>query len=79
MRMLLVLVTAVLLHGPAAAFSDSDLPPELKTEVLFSDTDFVSNDELRPMLDATSATPDQVQELVDINEDARLRSLRASR
>jgi len=61
-----------------SAFSGSDLPPELQTEVLFDDVDFVTNDALRSALDTTSATPEQVEEAVAINEDARLRSLRAS-
>ena len=40
--------------------------------------DFVTNDELRTALAATSATPEQVDEAVAISEDARLRALRAS-
>jgi hypothetical protein len=38
----------------------------------------VSNDELRSALRATPATPEQVEEAVAINEDARVRALRAS-
>jgi hypothetical protein len=38
----------------------------------------VSNDELRSALGATPATPEQVEEAVAINEDARVRALRAS-
>jgi len=62
----------------ASAFSQSELPPELKTHVLFDDVDFVTNDKLRSVLGATSATPQQVEEAVAINEDARLRALRGS-
>jgi MFS family permease len=62
----------------ASAFSQSELPPELKTHVLFDDVDFVTNDKLGGVLGATSATPEQVEESVAINEDARLRALRGS-
>jgi MFS family permease len=62
----------------ASAFSRSELPPELRVEVLFDDVDFVTNDELRSALDATTTTPEQLEETVAINEDARLAALRAS-
>ena len=60
------------------AFSRSELPPGLRTEVLFDDVDFVTNGKLRSALGETSATSEQVEEAVAINERARLRSLRAS-
>lgn len=62
----------------ASAFSRSGLPPELEARALFNDVNFVADDELRRVLDATSATPNQVEEAVAVNEDARLRALRAS-
>jgi MFS family permease len=62
----------------ASAFGRSALPPELKAGALFDDVDFVTNHELRSVLGATAATPAQVEEAVAINEDARLRALRAS-
>jgi len=62
----------------ASALSRSDLPPELTTQARSGDVDFVTNDELRTALTATSATPEQVDEAVAISEDARLRALRAS-
>jgi MFS family permease len=62
----------------ASAYSRSELPPELSIEVLFNEVDFVTDDELRTELSATSATPEQVEEAVAINQDARLRALRAS-
>jgi MFS family permease len=73
-------VVAVWLLGAflTSAFSRSELPPQLRTEVLFDDVDFVTNTELKRVLGATSATPEQVEEAVAINEDARLRALRAS-
>jgi MFS family permease len=58
--------------------SRSQLPPELRFAALFDNFDFVTNHELRSVLGATSATPDQVEEAVAINESARLRALRAS-
>lgn len=62
----------------AAAFSRSELPPELQTQALFDDVDFVTNDKLKSGLGATSATPEQVEEWVAINEDARLSALRGA-
>ena len=58
--------------------SQSELPPEPKTHVLFDQVDFVTNDELRSVLGATSATPEQAEESVAINEGAGLRALRGS-
>jgi hypothetical protein len=73
-------VVAVALLGMllASGFAGSDLPPRLETKVLFDQVDFVTNHELRSVLGATSATPDQVERAVAVNEDARRRALRAS-
>jgi MFS family permease len=60
------------------SFNRSDLPPQLATEINFDQVDFVSNERLEIVLGETSATPDEVEEAVRINEDARLRALRAS-
>jgi hypothetical protein len=60
----------------ASALSRSELPPELRA--LRGHVNFVTDDELRSELGATSATPQQVEEAVAINEDSRLRALRAS-
>jgi MFS family permease len=62
----------------ASGFARSELPPELVTQVLFDDVDFVTNDELRSVLGATSATPEQVEQAMAISEDARRRALQAS-
>ena len=62
----------------SSASARSDLPAELQTKVLFDEVDFVTNDELREVLGAASATPEQVDEAVRINEDARLGAIRAS-
>jgi hypothetical protein len=37
---------------------------------------FVSNDELREVLDTTTATPEQIDEAVRVNEDTRLTTLK---
>src|SRR5262249_25934440 len=62
----------------SSAFARSELPRQLKAQVLFDDVDFVTNDELRSALGAASATPEQVEEAVAINEDSRRRALQAS-
>lgn len=60
------------------AFNRSELPPALETEINFNNINFVSNDQLEVVLANTSATPEEIDEAVRINEDARLRSLRAT-
>src|SRR5262245_49009428 len=61
-----------------SGFSRSELPPQLKFTALFDDINFVTDHELRSVLGATSATPDQVVAAVAINANARLRGLGAS-
>jgi MFS family permease len=60
------------------AFNRSSLPPALETEINFNNINFVSNEQLKTALANTSATPEEIDEAVRINEDARLRSLRAT-
>lgn len=62
----------------ALGISRSGLPPELQARVPFSQADFVTDNELRLMLQGTSATAAQVEEAVAINADGWLRALRAS-
>jgi MFS family permease len=62
----------------ASAYSQSELPHELQTRAVSGGVDFVTSNELRSVLAGTSATPEQVKKAVAINEDARLRALRAS-
>ena len=73
-------VVAVALLGLIiiSSFNASTLPPSLKSEINFNNIDFVSNDQLKQVLSQTTATPAQVDEAVRINEEARLRSLRAT-
>jgi len=61
-----------------SSFAQSTLPPSLKLELNFDGVNFVSNEQLRTALSQTTATPEQVAEAVRINEEARLRSLRAT-
>ncbi|HEX6056582.1 MAG TPA: MFS transporter [Intrasporangium sp.] len=62
----------------ALAFDRSELPPELQAGVPFGAVDFVTDNEVRDTVGATSATSAQVAEAVAINADARLRAIRAS-
>lgn len=73
-----VVAVALLSLFLGSAFSQSELPPELSNHMLFDNVDFVTNDELRSVLGATSGTPDQVETAVAINADARLRALRGA-
>lgn len=53
-----------------------ELPPELASQVDLDNTNFVSNDQLRTVLQDTDASPAQVDAAVALNEEARLRALR---
>jgi MFS family permease len=56
----------------------SAIPDSLKTEVNLDNVNFVTNAHLRDVLSGTTATPEQVDEAVAINQEARLRALKAS-
>jgi MFS family permease len=62
----------------ASGYGRSGLPHEVETRAVSGGANFVTNNELRSVLGASSATPEQVEKAVAINEDARLRALRAS-
>ncbi len=62
----------------ASAISRSELPPKVQAAVRSDDVDFVTDAELRSVLGTTSATPEQVQDAVALNAEARLRALQAS-
>lgn len=49
---------------------------ELQAEVNLDNINFVSNERLATVLDNTSATPEQVQEAMEINESSRLKALK---
>lgn len=61
----------------SSALNRSELPPQFNLNNV-ERVDFVTNAALQSALETTSATPAQVDELVRINEEARLRALRAS-
>lgn len=69
-------ILGVLIAGLAA--NHPSIPPELLDKVNLDNVDFVSNDQLEELLATTSATPEEVAAAVAINEDARLRALKAS-
>ncbi len=61
-----------------SAFNQSNLPEILRYEINFDKIDFVTNDQLKAVLEQTSATPAEVDEAVLINASARLRALKAT-
>jgi predicted MFS family arabinose efflux permease len=52
------------------------LTKELQSQVDLGSITFVSNDRLRSVLEGTSGTPQQIEEAVRVNTDARLRALK---
>ncbi|MFE6966666.1 MFS transporter [Agromyces sp. NPDC057679] len=71
-----LLVTMLTLNFTQAAIEHPELPEELKAEVGLAQVNFISNDELRAAFEETSATPEQVDAAVEINEEERLNTLR---
>lgn len=59
-----------------AVLEHPELPPTLVAQVNMDDINFVSNDDLRAVLEDTDATPEQVEAAVTLNEEARLGTLR---
>jgi MFS family permease len=52
------------------------LPPAIQSQVDLDSINFVSNDRLREVMQRTTATPQQVEEAVRVNTEARLRALK---
>jgi hypothetical protein len=52
------------------------LPKEIQRQVDLDNITFVSNDRLRSVMEGTTATPQQVEEAVRVNTEARLRALK---
>ncbi|WP_336659613.1 MFS transporter [Leucobacter sp. USHLN153] len=71
-----VLVTTLGLGIGSAVADHPDLPPELVAQVDLDNANFVSNDELRSLLSATTADDAQVEAAIAINEEQRLRTLK---
>ncbi|TFV55749.1 MFS transporter [Mycobacterium sp. PS03-16] len=71
-----LLVGLLSLNVGQAVINDVELPDSLIAQVDLDDINFVSNDRLREVLDATDATEAMVERAVQINTDARLRALK---
>ncbi|MDF0514997.1 MFS transporter [Agromyces sp. H3Y2-19a] len=71
-----LLVTMLTLNFTQAAVEHPEIPEELKAEVGLGQVNFVSNDDLRAKFEETSATPEQIDAAVAINEEERLNTLR---
>jgi MFS family permease len=52
------------------------LPKEIQSQVDLDNITFVSNDRLQSVMESTTATPQQVEEAVRVNTEARLRALK---
>ncbi len=71
-----LLVTILSFNVGRAVVEHVELPPSLVAQVDLDDVNFVSNDDLRTVLEATDATESQVEAAVEVNEEARLTALR---
>jgi MFS family permease len=56
----------------------STIPDSLKMQINFDNVNFITNDQLQTVMEATTATPEQVVEAVRINTEARLQALKAA-
>lgn len=73
------LMVGLLAGNITVALSDSEnlsLPQDLTSQVDLDNTNFVSNDHLKEVLAGTTATPEQVDAAVSLNEQARLSALK---
>jgi MFS family permease len=71
--LLVGLLSTLILSNLAA---NPTLPKEIQSQVDLDSITFVSNDRLRSVMEATSATPEQVEEAISVNTNARLRALK---
>jgi len=71
-----LLVTLLSFNVGRAIAEQVELPGELVAQVDLDQVNFVSNDELRTVLESTTADPAQVDAAVALNETARLDALR---
>lgn len=71
-----LLVTILSFNVGRAVVEHVDLPPDLVAQVDLDNVNFVSNDELRTVLQGTDATPAQIDAAVSVNEETRLDTLR---
>ena len=56
--------------------ANPSLPPEIQSQVDLNSISFVSNDRLRSVMANTTASPEQVEAAVQVNESARLLALK---
>jgi len=71
----ILVVTLLTLYVTNSLVEHPTLPVDLQAQVNLDNIRFVSNDELKDVLSSTTATPEQVNEAVRLNEAARLRAL----
>jgi predicted MFS family arabinose efflux permease len=71
--LLVGLLSAIALGSIAAS---PKLPVEISSQVNLDNITFISNERLRSVMEGTTATPQQVQEAVRVNTEARLRALK---
>jgi predicted MFS family arabinose efflux permease len=71
--LLVGLLSTIVLSNIAA---NPMLPKEVRSQVDLDNITFVSNDRLRSVMENTTATPQQVEEAVRVNTEARLRALK---
>ncbi|EYT61213.1 MULTISPECIES: MFS transporter [Microbacterium] len=71
-----LLVSLLGLSIGRAVVEHPELPPSLIAQVDMDNLNFVSNDDLRAALEATDATPEQVDAAVTVNEESRLGTLK---
>jgi predicted MFS family arabinose efflux permease len=71
-----LLVSLLGLSVGRAVVEHPELPPELVAQVDLDDVNFISNDDLRVVLEGTDATDEQIDAAVAVNEASRLNTLR---
>jgi MFS family permease len=72
-----VVAVSILTLALTAGINRANLPSQFNLDRL-DQVGFVTNEQLRTALSATGATPEQMDEAVRINEDARVRALKAT-
>src|SRR5699024_5270394 len=71
------LLVTVLSSGILNAVDDHpELPEELVAQVDLDNPNFIGNDELREVLEDTTATPELIDHAVELNSEQRLRTLK---
>jgi Na+/melibiose symporter-like transporter len=71
------LVVGLLSAGILRSIADNPrLSPELQSQIDLDNINFVSNDRLLGIMQRTAATPEQIDEALRINAEARLRALK---